>query len=334
MKKILTILLTILILFTMVGCSNSLNSSMEKQPISTENYPIADIQQDEQDIAIVGGYTDVEDKAITDELKDMFNSAFDGFTGASYEPVELVATQVVAGTNYKFLANGTKTTNPIIKGTYYIYINKDLEGNISVLDIETIKESQEETKQEVNKEQDPTKLSYWVVFYNPDGHELYRTIMKYGLTPVYEGDTPSYWDSDNWYKFVCWTDKQGNEIKEFKPITGNTYIYAKYKMGGELKNRNGNVISSIPEPAPLPPACTETAQIVYFTRYHRIMGYYYNVYTYNVNDDSFHLTISSNSSTFSGVEVGKYYHAYGSVAWSSCVYVECADISVHTLLNN
>ena len=131
----------------MVGCNNSSNSTMEEQPISTEEYPIADIQQDEQDIAIVGGYTDVEDKTITDELRNMFNSAFDGFTGASYEPVELVATQVVAGTNYKFLANGTKTTNPIIKGTYYICINKDLDGNISLLDIETIEESQEETKQ-------------------------------------------------------------------------------------------------------------------------------------------------------------------------------------------
>lgn len=250
----------------MVGCNNSSNSTMEEQPISTEEYPIADIQQDEQDIAIVGGYTDVEDGTITDELKQLFDSVFDGFTGASYEPVELVATQVVAGTNYKFLANGTKTTNPIIKGTYYIYINKDLDGNISLLDIETIEESQEETKQEISKEQDPTKLSYWVVFYNPDGHELYRTIMKYGSTPVYEGDTPSYWDSDNWYKFVCWTDKQGNEIKEFKPIIGNTYIYAKYKFGGEFKEKNEeNVVIPAPSPSPAPSSiCNLTSEFLVY----------------------------------------------------------------------
>lgn len=63
-----------------------------------------------------------------------------GLLGASYEQVELVATQVVAGTNYKFLVNGTKTTFPITEGTYYIYINEDLQGNISLLDIEVIEE--------------------------------------------------------------------------------------------------------------------------------------------------------------------------------------------------
>ena len=73
--------------------------------------------------------------------------------GASYEAQELVATQVVAGTNYKFLANGTRTTFPITKGTYYIYINEDLQGNISLLDIEVIEEKQEEIKQETKADQ-------------------------------------------------------------------------------------------------------------------------------------------------------------------------------------
>ena len=61
-------------------------------------------------------------------------------------PVTLEATQVVAGTNYKFLANGTKTTNPITSGSYYITIYKDLQGNVKLLDIETIEEKQEEAK--------------------------------------------------------------------------------------------------------------------------------------------------------------------------------------------
>ena len=76
-----------------------------------------------------------------------------GLLGASYEPVELVATQVVVGTNYKFLANGTNTTFPLTKGTYYIYINEDLQGNISLLDIEVIEEKQEEVKQETKADQ-------------------------------------------------------------------------------------------------------------------------------------------------------------------------------------
>ena len=76
----------------------------------------------------------------------MFDKALEGLLGAEYEAIELVATQVVAGTNYKFLAKGTKTTNPITTGTYYVTIYKDLEDNVSLLDIQTIEEKQEETK--------------------------------------------------------------------------------------------------------------------------------------------------------------------------------------------
>ena len=93
-----------------------------------------------------------------------------------------------------------------------------------------------ETKDEESV--DPTQYSYWVVFKNPDGNELQRTIEKYGTTPVYTGDTPTYWDSENWYRFTNWD-------KELKPITGNTYITAEYEFGGELKQEKD-------EPAPTP----------------------------------------------------------------------------------
>ena len=212
MKKLLTLLLTLLMIFTISGCNSS-----------SQDGPIVDDPIIEEDTPLVGGFTEVEDGTLTDELKDIFNKALDGLMGATYEPVELVATQVVAGTNYKFLANGTKTTNPITKGTYYITVYEDLQGDVKLLDIETIEEKQEETAST-----DPSKYSYWVVFKNPDGNELQRTIEKYGTTPEYVGDTPVYWDSDYWYRFTNWD-------KELKPITTNTYITAEYEMGGPLK---------------------------------------------------------------------------------------------------
>lgn len=245
MKKLLITLLSALMVLALVGCdSNKEETITLEEPIKQEEVA--------EDDTILGGYVDVEDGTLTDELKDIFNKALEGLLGASYEPKELVATQVVAGTNYKFLANGTKTTNPITKGTYYITIYKDLQGNVELLDIETIEEKQEEVSEEVLK-----TYNYWVVFYNPDGMELQRTAQKLGTTPKYEGEEPHYWDSDYWYKFVCWTDKKGNEITDFKPITGNTYIYAKYKIGGENK----------PEPkasAPAPtPACTNSSNLLF-----------------------------------------------------------------------
>ena len=224
MKKLLTVLLTLLMVFTLVGCNSKEDTPVVQEPEKQEV-----VEETKEEPEIVGGYVDVEDGTLTDELKDIFAKALEGLLGATYEPQELVATQVVAGTNYKFLANGTKTTNPITKGTYYITIYKDLQGNVSLLDIETIEEKQEETAST-----DPSEYSYWVVFKNPDGNELQRTIEKYGTTPEYVGDTPVYWDSDYWYRFTNWD-------KELKPITTNTYITAEYEMGGPLKKEETTV---------------------------------------------------------------------------------------------
>ena len=285
---------TTLMLLTLAGCEN-------KEPIAQEET----IELTTEEEMIVGGFVDAEDGTLTDELKEIFIKATDGLLGASYEPVELVATQVVAGTNYKFLANGTKTTNPITKGTYYVTIYKDLQGNVSILDIETIEEKQEQI--------DLTTYDYWIVFYNPDGNELQRTAEKYGSTPKYVGDTPVYWDSNYWYKFIGWTDKYGNDIEEFEPITGNKYIYAKYEIGGR------NIPAPQPTPAPpYVPNCTMTDPIAKITD---ITGYGYRWILY-VDSGSGFVEDAASSAT-SGyktidnlngftLEVGKYYHVINS----------------------
>ena len=205
MKKLLTTLLTVLMLFTLIGCNS--NKGIEEKPVIVDTPP--ELQEvDIQEEPIVGSYVDVEDKTITPELNGIFTTAMQGLLGASYEPLELVATQVVSGTNYKFLAKGSKTTNPITIGTYYIYINEDLNGNISLLDIEVIEEKQQE---QTITTSDPSKYSYWVVFYDSNNNELQRTIESYGTTPSYKEALP--------VGFISWD-------KELKPITTNTYIKA------------------------------------------------------------------------------------------------------------
>lgn len=119
MKKLLTVLLAALMVFALVGCG----SKEEEKPAA-------------------GGWNKVEDGTITDELKEVFDAAVDGLLGATYEPIELLETQVVSGINYKFLAKGTKTTNPITEGTYNITIYKDLEGNVELTSIDVIEETQ------------------------------------------------------------------------------------------------------------------------------------------------------------------------------------------------
>lgn len=262
MKRIIILLLTLLMTFTLVGCNS--NDKQEEQPISKEDTPIAEIEVTEEDIKedtpIVGGWTDAEDSTITDELKDIFNEALKGLLGASYEPKELIATQVVNGINYKFLAEGKKTTNPITKGTYYVTVNKSATGEISLVDIETIEEKQEEVKKSTI---DYTKLDYWVVFYDQFGNELQREALRYGSVPTYHSDIPYFDDGKYWYKGVGWSDKEGNTISEFKPITGNTKFYAIYEECGEVVH---TVATPAPEPAPEPaPAPSHVCQ--YSTAY-------------------------------------------------------------------
>ena len=124
MKKYLTVVLAVLMAFAAVGCGKK-----------TEENP------SKGDEPVVGGYQPAEDMNMTPELIEMFEKAFENYsTDMNYSPVMLVATQVVAGTNYKFQCDGIKSTEPMKQGTYYVYINKDLNGNASVLDIEVIEE--------------------------------------------------------------------------------------------------------------------------------------------------------------------------------------------------
>lgn len=87
---------------------------------------------------LVGGYIDVEDGTITDELSKMFNDAQIGWEGIHMEPVKLLQTQVVAGTNYKFLATQSITlmgeSEPTVKEVVAT-IYKDLSGNVTVTDV-------------------------------------------------------------------------------------------------------------------------------------------------------------------------------------------------------
>ena len=162
----------------------------------------------------VGGFVDAKNKKITDELKEIFEKGVESNKSFIYEPVELVATQVVSGINYKFLATGTSTTKPIVKGKYYITIYKDLEGNISLLDIEVIEEEKVETITS-----DITQMYFWVVFYDQYGNELQREALKYGTVPTYKNYLPSGFDR--------WVYKNSNiTVKNFAAITGNTYFQA------------------------------------------------------------------------------------------------------------
>lgn len=126
--------------------------------------------------------------------------------------------------------------------------------------------AEEEVKEESKKEIDSEVLKtykYWVVFYDQYGNELQREALKYGTVPTYYSDAPYFDDGTYWYKGVGWTDKWGREVKEFKPITGNTKFYAKYEKCGEVSHSSGGGGSNPPAPTPAHVCQYSTAYLVY-----------------------------------------------------------------------
>lgn len=92
---------------------------------------------------IVGGWTEAEDGTITDELQAKFDKAMEGFTGVGYTPVRLLETQLVSGTNYKFLCEAQTVVPGAEKREAIVVIYEDLEGNCSILEIQDSEPAEE-----------------------------------------------------------------------------------------------------------------------------------------------------------------------------------------------
>lgn len=115
MKKIIAAILTLVMLacYTAFSCA-------EESPV------------------LAGGWQVTEDPAVTAEAGAALDKALEGLVGVGYQPVALLATQVVAGTNYCILCKGTTVT--AVPQPFYalVYVSEDLQHNASVMDIQRI----------------------------------------------------------------------------------------------------------------------------------------------------------------------------------------------------
>ena len=86
----------------------------------------------------VGSWAAAENTEITPDELAVFDKAIEGLMGVKYEPVLLLGTQVVAGTNYAFLCKGTVVYPDALPYWYILYVYQDVQGNVKVLDIENL----------------------------------------------------------------------------------------------------------------------------------------------------------------------------------------------------
>ncbi len=97
MFKTLTTALTVLLL---AGCGNNTRK--------TDNSQSAEVAQEKvEQTQMCGGYT--QQRPLTEEDQTLFDAVTEGMTGVVYTP-ESVATQVVAGTNYRFVCTAKTLT--------------------------------------------------------------------------------------------------------------------------------------------------------------------------------------------------------------------------------
>lgn len=86
---------------------------------------------------IPGGWNneDAVGGKISDDAQTAFDKALEGMTGVAYEPLALLGTQVVAGTNYAVLCKATSVTAEPVSKLAVLVVYADLQTNAQVLSI-------------------------------------------------------------------------------------------------------------------------------------------------------------------------------------------------------
>ena len=89
---------------------------------------------------ILGGWSAYTDSSteIPAEALDALNAALEELVGCVYKPIALLATQVVAGTNYCFLCETTVVVPDAQPSYALVYVFNGLEGEHELLRVQEI----------------------------------------------------------------------------------------------------------------------------------------------------------------------------------------------------
>lgn len=123
--------------FKVVTVYRGLGDDPEISILNIEDFDVTNYIDDQGETTpsgTMGGFTEVEElpNFLNDEENVIFEKAFEGLDGVGYTPVAKLASQVVAGTNYAFLAMGKIISAEPQTHFYVVNIYNDLEGNATV----------------------------------------------------------------------------------------------------------------------------------------------------------------------------------------------------------
>lgn len=78
-------------------------------------------------------------RALNDDDEKVFEKAFTGFVGVGYEPL-LVETQIVAGSNYRFICNSAAVTADTEAYAAVVTVWSKVDGSVEITDIKKLNE--------------------------------------------------------------------------------------------------------------------------------------------------------------------------------------------------
>lgn len=93
-------------------------------------------QSADEAVAVLGGYNvnaGLVGVALPGEAQAAFNKAMDAIEGATYDPIALLGTQVVSGTNYALLCRVTPIVTDGTSELAVVTVYEDLDGNAEIL---------------------------------------------------------------------------------------------------------------------------------------------------------------------------------------------------------
>ncbi|MCR4907071.1 MAG: hypothetical protein K6A33_13460 [Clostridiales bacterium] len=126
----------------------------EPAPAETEEAPAAEAEEapaaeaEVEAAIIVGGWSEPEDAAVTEEVKAAFDQAVEGLLGVDYTPVAVVGTQLVAGTNYCVLCECVVVAPEAEPYYALVYFYEDLEGNATLTNIKPLSNEEVEVSED------------------------------------------------------------------------------------------------------------------------------------------------------------------------------------------
>lgn len=130
MKKILisiSLLLVMLLAFSSCACSEA----------TEDDYGADEDSTTAGAVTMVGGWSNntSSNAALFEKAQKALNKAQQDANGITFTAKELIATQVVSGTNYKLLCDGETTDAQGNTKEYYVIVYEDLDGNCEITDI-------------------------------------------------------------------------------------------------------------------------------------------------------------------------------------------------------